>query len=397
MNAVAATSLPIRPSSPGWTPLAELAAANEARTQMAWIRPQFDAETINRAGDEIRAAGSHLDPKTLEIVYNWRMAHAFPLNTVKASLRNNCFRVDKRAAVVSRIKRFQTIRQKLRRIPKLTLYEMQDLGGARAIFPDCASIDRLLAFYEPAAMRRAGYLSEVIRCNNYINEPKKDGYRSVHLIFRYKGTKPVWDGLFIEAQVRSQMQHAWATTVEILETILKQRLRTSQGDASWKRFLALMSTAIALEEKRPPVPETPPSMDEIRRDILRIDASIHVKGTLRGVINAITKAPKSGTGSTWTVLDMRPEEDKTSVFAFPRDSFAQAARKLADVEKAISSGEVEDPGANAVLVSVPSIEALRETYPNYYLDAGAFLTLFDRLILQQPPAGPGASISPTAR
>ena len=354
---------------------------------MTWIRPQFDIATVNRAGDKMRRSGFQIDSKTLEVVYNWRMAHAFPLNTVKASLRNNCFRVDKRAAVVSRIKRFQTIRQKLRRIPKLTLYEMQDLGGARAIFPECSSIDRLLAFYEPAAMRRAGYLSEVVRCNNYIAQPKKDGYRSVHLIFRYRGTRPVWDGLFIEAQVRSQMQHAWATTVEILETILKQRLRTSQGDASWKRFLALMSSAIALEEKRPTVPDTPSHIDDIRRDILRIDSTIHVKGTLRGVINAITKAPKSGSGSTWTVLDMRPEEDKTSVFAFPRDSFALAARKLAAVEEAISSGEVDDPGANAVLVSVPSIEALRETYPNYYLDAGAFLTLFDRLILREDALG----------
>lgn len=359
---------------------------------MTWIRPQFDADTVNRAGDEIRKTGSQLDPETLRVVYNWRMAHAFPLNTVKASLRNNCLRVDKHAVVVSRIKRFQTIRQKLRRIPTLTLYEMQDLGGARAIFPECSSIDRLLAFYEPAAMRRAGYLSEVIRCNNYIDQPKRDGYRSAHLIFRFKGTRPVWDGLFVEAQVRSQMQHSWATTVEILETILKQRLRTSHGDASWKRFLALMSSAIALEEARPTVPHTPSDIDEIRREILGIDSSIHVKGTLRGVINAITRAPKSGSGSTWTVLDMRPEEDKTSVFSFPRDRFSEAARKLAEVERAISSGEVDDPGANAVLVSVPSIEALRETYPNYYLDAGAFLTLFDRLILQQSGGGTVPSV-----
>jgi len=193
--------------------------------------------------------------------------------------------------------------------------------------------------------------------------------------------RPAWDGLYIEAQLRTQKQHAWATTVEILETILKQRLRTTQGDESWKRFLALMSSAIALDENRPTVPNTPTDIDQLRREILRIDSSIQVKGTLRGVINAISKAPRSGSGSTWTVLDMRPEEDRTSVFAFPRDSFGQAARKLAEVERAISSGEIDDPGANAVLVSVPSIEALREAYPNYYLDAGAFLTLFDRLIL----------------
>jgi ppGpp synthetase/RelA/SpoT-type nucleotidyltranferase len=348
---------------------------------MAWISPQYDTATVNHAGEAIRGFGRVMDRDTFRVVYNWRMAHAFPLNTVRASLRNNCLRVERHATVVSRIKRLSSIRQKLRRMPGLTLYEMQDLGGARAILSDGDSVDRLIARYASASMNSAGYLSEVVRRRNYIEEPKNDGYRSAHLVFRYRGRKPAWDGLFIEVQIRTQKQHAWATTVEILETILKQRLRTTQGDASWKRLLALMSSAIALDEKRPIVPHTPSDIEEIRKEILAIDSLIQVKGTLRGVINAITKAPRSGSGSTWTVLDMRPEEDRTSVFAFPRDGFAQAARKLAEVEHSISSGEIDDPGANAVLVSVPSIEALREAYPNYYLDAGAFLELYDRLIL----------------
>ena len=75
------------------------------------------------------------------------------------------------------------------------------------------------------------------------------------------------------------------------------------------------------------------------------------------------------------------------MFAFPRDALAEADSKLAEVEEAITSGRVNDPGANAVLVSVSSIEKLREAYPNYYLDASVFLGLFERLILSPVQAG----------
>lgn len=352
---------------------------------MPWVHPNFDETTVNRAGETIRQ-NKPIDSNSINVVNNWRLAHAFPLNTIKASLRNNCHRVDDRATVVSRIKRFSSIRQKLRTIPRLSLYGMQDLGGARAILADCESIERLLDFYDKSSMTNAGYLSGIVRRKNFINEPKSDGYRSVHLIFRFKGRNASWDGLFVEVQIRTQEQHAWATTVEILETILKQRLRTTQGDTLWKRFLALMSSAIALDEDRPTVPGTPNSLTQIRQEVATLDTSIHVKGTLRGVINAITKAPRIGSGSTWTVLDMRPEEDKTSVFSFPRANFDQAAEKLEELERAIAGGEVTDPGANAVLVSVPSLAMLRQTYPNYYLDATAFLDLYDRLILGVTPS-----------
>ncbi|MGA8276083.1 MAG: hypothetical protein WB789_10360 [Thermoplasmata archaeon] len=62
------------------------------------------------------------------------------------------------------------------------------------------------------------------------------------------------------------------------------------------------------------------------------------------------------------------------------------------MEKSISEGEVSDLGANAVLVSVSRVEKLRVAYLNYYLDAGAFLALFDRLILNAPSSSSGSAI-----
>jgi len=58
-------------------------------------------------------------------------------------------------------------------------------------------------------------------------------------------------------QIRSQLQHAWATAVETVGTFLQQALKSSQGDEGWQRFFALMGNAMAMRERRPPVPNTP--------------------------------------------------------------------------------------------------------------------------------------------
>ena len=155
---------------------------------------------------------------------------------------------------------------------RLTLYEMQDIGGARAIVPDCSAIESLQAIYNSGAMKRLGFLSQWVGSNDYVAMPKSDGYRSVHIVLSHRGLKEGWDGLLTEIQLRTSEQHAWATTVEILESILEQRLRATQGDAQWKRFLSLMSSAIALHENRATVPGTPPSITEIRSQIMELDS-----------------------------------------------------------------------------------------------------------------------------
>jgi ppGpp synthetase/RelA/SpoT-type nucleotidyltranferase len=70
---------------------------------------------------------------------------------------------------------------------------------------------------------------------DYIQNPKPDGYRSIHLIFRYVGTAPnnAWDRLRVEMQLRSQHQHAWATALEAVDIFTKQALKANQGDVNW--------------------------------------------------------------------------------------------------------------------------------------------------------------------
>src|ERR1019366_9744121 len=94
--------------------------------------------------------------------------------------------------------------------------------------------------------------------DDYVDHPKASGYRSYHLIYRYfSDKKATHNGLKIEVQIRSQLQHAWATAVETVGTFIQQALKSSQGEEDWLRFFALMGSAIAYREHGELVPDTP--------------------------------------------------------------------------------------------------------------------------------------------
>ncbi len=96
---------------------------------------------------------------------------------------------------------------------------------------------------------------ELITTTDYIANPKTTGYRSVHLVYKYSNEKnPAYNGLHVELQIRSKLQHAWATAVETLGTFLEQALKSSEGEKELLDFFALAGSAFAHLEGCPPVP-----------------------------------------------------------------------------------------------------------------------------------------------
>lgn len=360
-----------------------------------WVKPRFSREAVNSTGQAIRHRRIPDLARNLAIVNNWRAAHAFPLSSIYQTLSRKAVGVHRDALTSRRLKRFSSIRAKLQRMPGLTLYEMQDIGGARAILPEIGLINPLMVFYDPQNRPSGKYVSEILRVDDYIAKPKVDGYRGIHVIFGFKGRiqrTRAWDGLRIEVQIRTKSQHAWATTVETLETILEQRLRTIQGTPDWKQFLKLMSSAIAIDEGRPPVPETPVELERLRSDILALDERLKARALLGSYVTALRTIPlhRAGRGYYY-LLDMRPQGSSkgTSVRAFKREDVAAAVKAYSEVEQRIGQESGPASGANAVLVSVGSIRRLKEAYPNYFMDTGAFLALYDRIILGSTYPGNG--------
>src|SRR6185437_184594 len=99
----------------------------------------------------------------------------------------------------------------------------QDIGGCRAIVGSIADVYGIVDKYD-----KSRFAHTFKNRKDYISSPKPDGYRSYHLIYQYSGIGPTecYNGLHIEVQLRTQLQHAWATAVEIVGTITKQALKS---------------------------------------------------------------------------------------------------------------------------------------------------------------------------
>lgn len=205
---------------------------------MAWIEPEYSKKTVSRAGDKLLAEGTSEEEylTALNIINNWRSSHAFPLTTVQTFLRSKASKIDRNALIAQRLKRVPSILGKLKRFDKMRLHRMQDIGGCRAVVSDSQKVYKLRDNFVNSRTR-----NELLKQNDYIKFPKESGYRGIHLIYKYCGTKKhIYSGHIIEVQIRTRIQHAWATSVEIIGIFLKESLKSSQGPKEWLRFFELV-------------------------------------------------------------------------------------------------------------------------------------------------------------
>ena len=123
--------------------------------------------------------------------------------------------------------------------------------------------------------------------DNYIDNPKESGYRGVHLVYRYYSDKKQdYNSLKIEMQLRSQLQHAWATAVETVSVLTQQALKSNIGTDQWKRFFVLASAAIAIRERTTSVPGTPANHRELHQELQHIAGTLNVEDVLRSYVAA---------------------------------------------------------------------------------------------------------------
>ena len=213
--------------------------------QDGYVTLPYSKSRIDRAGDALRAhqsGESHLSyerlVEELAVVEAFRTAHAAPLTRVAANLRYYVREASGGAFVVGqRLKRVATIRDKLEREPGMSLSRMHDVGGCRAVLPSQAAVDQ--ALLRLRAQRRWDLLT---RTWDYVAEPKREGYRAKHVVARK-------DGLLIEIQLRTEVQHTWAELVERLDRSLGTRLKVGQADASVRAVLARGSEIMAAFER----------------------------------------------------------------------------------------------------------------------------------------------------
>lgn len=342
-----------------------------------WTVPQQSRGRVDAAGIALLSpAGTYDRDAELSIMNNWRSAHSYPLQIIKMTLSNRAKKIQADAIVAQRLKRLSSIEAKLARNLKMKLSQMQDIGGCRAVLDSVDGVNSLVQAYETGWAKNPKGRCEFLRKKDYIASPKSDGYRSIHLVYKYGSPvkhRQVYNGLRIEIQLRSRFQHAWATAVETVSTFTSQALKSNVGSDSWKRFFALMGSAIAMREGCPSVPGTPTERKELVTELRKLSEELRVKILLTGWNVAVTSLiykPISPEAHTYLlVLDANKMDLK--ITAYRNDQLITATEEYLRTESETS----DKPEIQAVLVSLESLEALRSAYPNYYADTGEFLGL----------------------
>ena len=209
-----------------------------------------------------------------------------------------------------------------------------------------------------------------MKCHDYIRNPKKDGYRGIHIIGRYDprlASRDFWHGQRIEIQLRSRLQHAFATAVETVTTFTQEPLKFGAGPIEWRRFFSLMGSALALREETALIPETPSNHFDLIAELQECVSKLNIRRRLRGWTTALTvMRAKHIKKFKWLLLVLDTQKETFRVVGYKDRKEASAA--LAEIEKSKSNRHLD-----AVLVWVSSVRQLRAAYPNYYADTKGFL------------------------
>lgn len=335
---------------------------------MEYAKLQYSQKDVNTAGQNLaKSPTTNTDIKSLRVIDNWRAVHAFPLNTFKVYLRKKAGNVYHRALDAQRIKRLSSIREKLQRMHNLRLWAMQDIGGCRAVVDSVSQVDALVNIY-----KRSDIKHKLIDEDDYIRTPRKSGYRSHHLIYSYYSDKTTYyNGRKVEIQLRSRLQHSWATAVETVGTFTSQALKSSQGEKDWLRFFQLMGTVNAFKEDTAPVPNTPTVYSELISELRHYAEKLQVddKLSMYGLALKTLAEPQQGKPHFY-LLVLDPSQHTIRIQSYKTSQLDQAFIDYTNREQSIQY----KPGGEAVLVSVDSFKSLRKVYPNYFLDTARFLT-----------------------
>lgn len=336
----------------------------------------FSNTTINRAGKILikKSPGKIELTYALDVLDKWRAWHAYPMNTFQATLRKKVKSLRGKAIIAQRLKRLPTIIEKLKRFPTMELARMQDIGGLRAILGSVGDVRKLCRIY-----RKTKFNHEEKDFKDYISNPKPSGYRGIHLIYKYKNRHtPEYDGMLLELQFRTKLQHIWATTVETMGTFSGKALKSSQGDEEWLNFFKITSSAFACLENATQVPGYEKlSKKETYKAVSKAEEKLDVINKMKGFTLAARMIDNNRKDKGWYyhLIILDSVNKRVDVRSYAKEQLRVATVEYAKVEKRASAGEKIE----TVLVSAGPLASLRTAYPNYFLDTADFIEQLTRI------------------
>ena len=353
---------------------------------MTWKKPEYNKGELNRIGQILRDSNSSEEEiiKATEILNNWRAVHSYPLHIFQMTLKNISKKCDKDSLVAQRLKRATSITNKLNRKyegrkPTMQLSQMQDIAGCRAIVKN---VDIAKEIYNDYYLK-GNLKHKRIGKKDYITSPKKDGYRSLHIIYEYKSDKGKTDynGLRVEVQIRSKLQHLWATAVETVDFFTRQAIKFNEGIPDWAEFFKLVSSAFAINENCPTIEGTSLNEKELYLQIKQKEKELEVIHRMEGWTHAMQffneEVKKKMKGKAkFFLLELDILGGKLSVKTYIQEREEQAIKDYSELEKRHKGRTDYD----VVLVGADTPKDLAKAYPNYFVDTKEFVLELEKII-----------------
>lgn len=210
-----------------------------------------------------------------KIFDEFRQAHLQPLTSTTIAIQN-WFRADNASyIIVQRLKRKPQILKKLRRL-NTRLTQLQDIGGLRIIVDQNSDVDRLIEYITDKLKRQTSIV--IKRTVDYRKKGRDDsGYRAAHIIMEK-------DGVSLELQIRSRIQHYWAELIERTSVIYGYVIKELEGDERVIKYFKELSNLFYLIETG----QQPDASQKIDIERRRIEAeSVINESDTRNIYQAI--------------------------------------------------------------------------------------------------------------
>ncbi len=275
--------------------------------------------------------------------------------------------------VIHRIKRIQSIILKLKRYPTMQLSTMDDVAGLRIVLPSIEDVYQLTNKLKEKTTR-----NEILKISNYISRPKDDGYRSTHIVYRINKSPTVQ----MEIQLRSSLQHIWATGVEVFGTLERTSFKTGEGSENWKTFFRLLSSRFAIKEGSPINQEHELfSISQLNEKLTTLIRTLNVIEQLSAYTSIYSSNWREnrakGRSGKYALLTLDATCHTTNVQIYPESKYSEALDAYSAIEKIHHSSQE----INVVLVNLDNIENLERAYPNYFMDTKLLSQTLSKIVL----------------
>lgn len=306
------------------------------------------------------------------------------INTFKVWLRRKIAASGVEAEFAQRLKRRNTVIDKLKRLkPDGTplirdVTSMHDFAGCRLIFKN---IDELVEFRTYVLSSEVlGDVNHKLKHEdpdkyNYIEHPKVTGYRGIHDVFLHyprphrigdTRSRP-WQGLMVEVQYRTRPQHAWATALEISDILDRQRTKFGFAEDDRGQFFAMASEIIArrYEDRRRAFPELSDAA---------LEAHFFEEEQRLGILQRLGAMRQFGQ------FEKLRKHNVLNIVGQPGGDYALEVEVFKNAQEAITRAnelEAEESSINAVYVTGEPAQ-LRSAYRNYFNDPVDFVNLLQR-------------------